>query len=116
MSERDRLHLTLPIADIKAAASYFLPVPEGGTVKTITGILGLTIIVDCVVTSEIAGTLVTGGGFTFTATGSNPGDKEVATPTAANVIPAGGALEIILDGGPSTGGSVVFEVEIERDV
>ncbi len=116
MSERIREHHVIAIADIKLAASYFIALPEGGTIKKITACIGLTIIVDADFSAEIGGVAVTGSAFTITASGSQPGDIDEVEPTAANVVPRDGSLEIINDGAATTGGSVCITIEVERNV
>ena len=113
MSERDRLHLGVMQADAKAAESMYIPVPEGGKVVRITAIPGTTLVGDAVITTEIGGTLVTGGGMTLSATAA--GVLTSVVPTGANVIPKGGSLEIINAGAATTGAALSFQIEVERN-
>ncbi len=48
--------------------------------------------------SEIGGTLVTNSAITITQSGSAAGDVDSSTPSAANTVTAGQAIEVISDG------------------
>jgi hypothetical protein len=100
--------------DCKVAGSYFIPVPEACEVRKIRASIGLTIVGNLAIAFKIGGTAITGSAISFTATGSDPGDVEVATPTALNRIAAGGTLEVALDGVPTTGGPVTIVIEIVK--
>ena len=94
--------MSYEIASLKTADSYFMVVPVAATLESISSVIdGAITGADSVLTFEIAGTLVTNGTVTITQSGSAAGDVDSATPTAANVLTAGQALEIISNGGAS---------------
>jgi hypothetical protein len=91
--------LTAKITDISTAGSTFVAVPDGGKiVKILTSIKNAITTADAALTFEIGGTAVTGGAITVTQSGSAAGDVDTATPTAANRVEEGGAIEMITDG------------------
>jgi len=115
MSERDRITLTVATADITTGASYWIGVPSGGTIYKFSTCTFITTVVDNIITLEIGGTAVTGGALTMTASGSAAGDVTSVYPTALNVIPVGGSVEIVNPGSATTGTFVTFILEIDRD-
>lgn len=95
--------VTTTLADVSTASSAFCAAPVAGTVTSIRSVLGGAISgADSAITTEINGTLITNGGFTVAQSGSAAGDRDSATPTAANTVAVGDALEVITDGA-STG-------------
>jgi len=103
MSERNRLHLQVTNYDVTAGLIAFLPIPEGGTITKITSAIASTLTGDLTITLEIGGTLVTGSTTVVTASGSAAGDIDENECTAANVVAAGGSVEVIFDSTPSGG-------------
>ena len=57
---------------------------------------------DEIITHEIVGTLVTGGGLTITQAGSGAGDAFNTSPSATKTLTAGQAIEIINSGASGT--------------
>lgn len=107
------VYLTTYLADVSTASSAFVVSPIAGKVTKIWSVLfnGITV-ADAVVTSKIGGANITNGGFTVTQAGSAAGDVDVATPTAANTVTAGGAIEIATDGASTTTAPLMITVEI----
>ena len=107
--------LTAEIEDISTASSTFVAVPDGGKiVKILTSIKNAITTADAALTFEIGGTAVTGGAITVTQSGSAAGDVDTATPTAANRVEEGEAIEMITDGGSSTACECVVTFVIRR--
>jgi uncharacterized sodium:solute symporter family permease YidK len=101
------------IADISSGASSWVIAPVAGTISKIyTVIDGAIITVDAGISFEIATVAVTGGGITIAFTGSAAGTVDSATPTAANVVTAGQAIEIITDGASTNAVKAVVTFEI----
>ena len=90
------------IADISAASSTFVPVPDGGKIiKIITALQGAITSVNGGISFEIGGTAITGGGITVAYSGSAAGDVDTAVPTAANDVLEDGTIEMITNGASS---------------
>ncbi len=88
------------ILDISDAASSWVVCPWACTVDKIYSVIDTTITTgDADLTFKIATVLITDGEFTIAFSGSLPGDVDSSTPSAANVVAAGGAIEILTDGG-----------------
>ena len=88
------------ITDISTAGSYWVVAPHAGDIAVYyTVIDGAITTGDAVITLEIGGTLVTGSSLTIANSGSAAGIVDSATPTAANTVTAGQAIEVITDGG-----------------
>lgn len=96
--------LTLDIADGSADATYYLVAPHAGTISKIyTVIDGVVSTADITVTSNIGVTAVTNGVVTIATAASAAGDVDSATPTAANVVTAGQAMNFVVAGGGAGG-------------
>lgn len=107
--------LTTRLADVSAASSVNLSVPDDGKIVKIISVLGGTITTaNSAVTSAINGTTVTGGGFTVTASGSANGDIDTAEPTAANNVTEGQYITITSDGGSTVTQPLDITVIIRR--
>lgn len=95
--------LNVRITDISTAGSYWVVSPYTGTIDKIYSVInGAITVADATLSFEIAGTPVTDGNITITQSGSAAGDVDSSTPSAANSVTAGQAIEVITDGG-STG-------------
>lgn len=106
--------LTVDMTDISAAGSVWVAPGRACTFKKLTSVINAAITgANCAITTEIGGALVTNGGLTITQSGSAAGDVDSATPTAANVLTASQALEIISDGASSTTSRGTFTAEFE---
>ena len=107
--------LTARLADVSAASSVNIAVPDDGKIIKIISVLGGAITTaNSAVTSSINGTTVTGGGFTVTASGSAAGDIDTAEPTAANNVIEGDYITITSDGGSSTSQPIDVTVIVRR--
>lgn len=96
--------LSLDIADGSADATYYLVSPHAGTISKIyTVIDGVVSTADITVTANIGATPVTNGAVTIATASSAAGDIDSATPTAANTLTAGQALNLVVAGGGAGG-------------
>ena len=101
------------IADVSSAASSWTISPVSGTITKIWTVLeGAITVGDAAITFELAGTPITDGGITIANAASAAGDIDSATPSAANTVTVGQAIEIITDGGSTDAAkaTVLFEV------
>jgi hypothetical protein len=95
----NRRYITARLEDISTAKSVFMVLGTGGTIFKIYSVIdGAIGTADCVLSFEIAGTPVTSGNITITQSGSAAGDVDSSTPSAANVVSDGQAIEIITNG------------------
>ena len=102
------------MADISTAGSAFSVSPIRGKIIEIGSVIYNAITVaDAAVTSKIAGTAITGGGYTITQSGSAAGDVDSAVPIAANFINEGDNIEFISDGGSTTTCPAMFYALIQ---
>jgi len=107
--------LTARLADVSAASSVNLSVPDDGKIVKIISVLGGAITTaNAAVTTSINGTTVTGGGFTVAFTSSAAGDIDTAEPTALNSVSEGDFITITSDGGSSTSQPIDVTVIIRR--
>lgn len=98
-AEVDQFVVNGVITTVSTGGSYFVVCPYAGDIKKIYTVLDGTIATaDAAITFEIGGTAVTGGAITIAYSGSAAGDVDSATPTAANSLTAGQAIEMITDG------------------
>ena len=87
------------IANLSAAASSFVVVPDGGRIIKITAMgRGAIAGAPAVLSFEIGGVAVTGGGISFTHTSSANGTIFSSEPTALNVVEEGAKIEMITSG------------------
>ena len=94
------VYLTAKITDISTSGSTFVVCPVAGDIAKIeTTIKNAITVGDAALTFELGGVSITGGAITVAQSGSAAGDVDSATPTAANTVTAGQAIEIITDGG-----------------
>lgn len=107
--------LCLDIADGSADSTYYLVSPHAGTISKIyTVIDGVVSTADITVTGRIGSTAITNGAVTIATASSAAGDVDSATPTAANTITAGAALNFVVAGG-GAGGSPRIHVVVVID-
>lgn len=100
----DPIALSFDIADGSADATYYLVSPVAGDISKIyTVIDGVVSTADITVTAKIGNTGVTNGVVTITQSGSAAGDVDSATPSAANTVTAGQAMNFVVAGGGSGG-------------
>ena len=114
-AELDQFVLTGTIADISSAVSSWVVSPCAATIESIYTVIDTAITVgDAAITFEIGGTPVTGGAITIATASSAAGDVDSSTPTAANTVAAGGAIEIISDGGSTDASLAVVTLVMQR--
>lgn len=96
--------LTLDIADLSAEAVYYLVMPHAGTISKIWSVIdGAVGTADVTITAAIGAVAVTNGVVTIATADSAAGDIDSATPTAANVVTAGQAVNFTVTGGGAGG-------------
>lgn len=95
----DEFILNVTMEDVSTAASVWVVSPYAGTIETVYSIInGAIATADAAITIEIATVAVTGGAITIATASSAAGDVDSCTPTAANTVTAGQAIEIITSG------------------
>lgn len=103
-TELNEYSLTLDIADLSAEATYYVVAPHAGTISKIYSVIdGAVGTADATITCNIGATPITDGAITITQSGSAAGDVDSATPSAANTITAGAALNCVAAGGGAGG-------------
>ncbi len=104
--------LTFRIPDGSAEATYWLVSPHAGAISKIYTVTdGAVATADITVTAKIGATGVTNGVVTIATAASAAGDVDVATPTAANVVTAGQAINFVVTGG-GAGGTPAITVSV----
>ena len=112
-AHHNRCVLTTRIDDISTASSAWVVTPIAGTISKIYSVISGAITSGAaVLTAEIAGVAVTDGVLTVAVSGSAAGIVDSATPSAANTVTAGSAIEIVTDGGSTNTVSAVITFEI----
>lgn len=107
--------LNLDIADGSAEAVYYLVSPYAGTISKIYTVTdGAVGTADITVTAAIGATGVTNGVVTIATAASAAGDVDSATPTAANTVTAGQAMNFTVSGG-GAGGSPRIHLAVVID-
>ena len=119
MSSPDLLNTTLNfvIADVSTAGQVYVPIPTGfdGTIIEVQTALATAITgADAGLTLKIGGTAVTNGTITITQSGSAAGDVDSCSPTGANAVRVGEAIEIETDGASSTASVITGTIVIRR--
>jgi len=108
-----KVYLTASIQDISTAGQIYVVSPVAGTISKIYSVInGAIATANSILTPKIAGTAITGGAITVAFSGSAAGDVDSSTPSAANEITAGAAIEIETDGASSNTVEVVLTIEI----
>jgi hypothetical protein len=111
-AELNQYSLTLGIADGSAEAVYYLVCPHAGDIAKIYSVIdGVVGTADITITAAIGATPVTNGVVTIATAASAAGDVDVATPTAANTVTAGQAINLTVTGG-GAGGSPRIHVAV----
>ncbi|MFN3076654.1 MAG: DUF2190 family protein [Alphaproteobacteria bacterium] len=115
----DAVHIVRPtvlcgrLADVSTAASTFVVAPHAGTITGLKTVLeGAITVADAAVALKLGGVAVTNGAVTVAHAGSAAGDVDTATPTAANVVAAGDAIEVASDGASTTVAGLVVQIEV----
>jgi hypothetical protein len=102
--ELNQYTLTLDIADGSAEATYFLVAPHAGDVDKIYSVIdGAVSTADITITPKIGSTGMTDGVVTIATAASGAGDVDSSTPSAANTVTAGQAMNFVVSGGGSGG-------------
>ena len=108
-------HTFMMTIDTNAAASYWIPVPWACDIVQFSSAIDAALVTaNAVLTLEIGGTLVTGSTLTITQSGSAAGDYDTAVITALNSVAAGGVIELICNGGPSTAVNAQVLITVKR--
>ncbi len=98
----NKMALTLRATNLAGAAAviYGITSPVAGTIKKVYSVLkGHALATgDATLTGKIGGVDITDGVVTITQAGSAIGDKDVATPTAANVVAIGDEIQFLVGG------------------
>jgi hypothetical protein len=105
--------LHLDIADGSAEGVYYVVSPHAGDItKIYTVIDGAVSTADITITAKIGATGVTNGVVTIATAASGAGDVDVATPTAANTVTAGEAINFTVTGGGAGGSPRIHLVAV----
>jgi len=108
-------YITCIIDDISTAQSDWVVAPYAGNIIKIYSVIDTAITVaDATLSFEIAGVAITSGGITITQAGSAAGDVDSSTPSAANAVTAGQAIECITNGGSTTASKATITLVIQR--
>src|SRR5579885_2599203 len=103
-AEMGEVALCIDIADLSADATYYMVCPYAGTITKIYSVIdGAVSTADATITAKIGSTAITNGVITVTSSGSAAGDVDSCSPTAANVVTAGSAINLVVAGGGSGG-------------
>jgi hypothetical protein len=114
-AELDAYVIQCEIEDISTAQSDWVVAPHAGDIIGIWSVIDTAITVaDAALTFEIGGTAVTDGGITVAFTGSAAGTVDSSTPSAANALTAGQALECITDGGSTDASKAEISILVSR--
>lgn len=113
-AELDAYVIHCTIEDISTGQSDWVVAPHAGDITGIWSVIdGVITGADAALSFEIGGTAVTGGGITIANAGSAAGTVDTSSPSAANTLTAGQALECITDGGST--GTVKAQISILID-
>lgn len=105
------------IADITIPGVYYIPFKYTSDVLSITSAIdGAITGADETITAAIGATPVTDGVVTVAYSGSAAGDYDIATPTAANSVTAGGTLKLTVAGTSTGPAAAHVVVEFRRTV
>jgi hypothetical protein len=108
-----KIRLFASITDISTAGQIYVVSPVAGTITKIYSVInGAIATANSILTPKINNVAITNGAITVAFSGSAAGDVDSSTPTAANTITAGQAIEIETDGGSANTVEVVLTIEI----
>jgi hypothetical protein len=108
--------LNMEVDDLSTAESHFIVCPIAGDIQTIYSVIdGAIATADTTLTAKIATVAVTNGVITIAYSGSAAADVDSTTPSGANTLTAGQAIEIVCGGETNTSGahahlSIVIDV------
>lgn len=106
LNNANKVVLNLHFMDLSAVGSTYVVSPIAGTISSIHSVIDQAIATaDTTLTAKIGGVNVTNGVITIAFSGSAAGDVDSATPTAANTVTAGQAIEIACGGETNTSGA-----------
>jgi hypothetical protein len=107
--------LNVTMADVSTAASVWVVSPYAGTIVGISSVIDGTIATaPAVLTAKIATVSVTDGVISILDTSSAAGDVDTVTPTAANVVTAGQAIEVATSGASTNTVIATISITIRR--
>ncbi|MGO3934748.1 hypothetical protein [Rhodopseudomonas pseudopalustris] len=111
-----RVFVPLRVATLVGTGVYRTLAPVVGRVVKVWSITeGVLTTGDATLTAKINGAAITGGVITIAQSGSAAGDKDSATPTAANVTAVGDELSLTVGGSNATASAANAVFEIETD-
>lgn len=111
----NQYHITAYLADVSTAGQIYVVAPDAGRIVKIQSALnGAIATANAVLTAKIGGTAVTNGAITIAYSGSAAGDVDSCSPTAANSVTAGQAIEIETNGASTNTVPVMLTITIER--
>jgi len=117
VAQRKRIvQLRLTTIAGSGSPAYRVISPFSGLVTRIQSIIELALTsADATLTAAIAGTGITNGVITVTQSGSAAGDKDSASPTAANYVTAGDELKVTVTGTQAAAApaNVIFEIDAD---
>lgn len=113
-TELNETALVFDLANVSAASSAWVVAPHAGDITKIYSVIdtALTTAV-AVLDPQIGGTTMTGGTFAIAAA-AVAGEVDSSTPTAANTVTAGQAIEIATDGGSTNASKAVITMILTR--
>jgi copper homeostasis protein CutC len=112
-AELNETFLHLDIADGSADATYFVVAPHAGDITKIYTVTdGVVSTADITITAKIGSTGITNGVVTIATAASAAGDVDSATPTAANTVTAGQAINFVVAGGGAGGSPRIHLVAV----
>lgn len=111
-AHHNKVVLTTRIDNISAASSAWVVTPVAGTIAKVYSVISGAITGTALLTPEIGGVAVAGGPITVAQSGSAAGVVDSYTPSSANTVTAGQAIEIQTDGGSTNAVSAVITFEI----
>lgn len=111
--ELNESFVCVDIPDGSAEAVYYAVSPHAGTISKIWTVTnGAVATADITITAAIGATPVTNGVVTIATAASAAGDIDSATPTAANTVTAGQAVNFTVTGGGAGGSPRVHLVMV----
>ncbi len=113
--EPEKFILNGTITDISSSGSNWVVTPYACTVEKIYSVIDTAISSAgaAAISFEIGGTAVTGAGYNI-ALSSGAGTVDSSTPTALNTLAAGGALEMITNGGSTNASKAEMTIVCKR--
>jgi hypothetical protein len=109
-----RAFVPLRVATLVGSGVSRVLSPVAGKIVAISSVIeGVLTTGDATLTAKIGGVAVTGGVITITQAGSAAGDKDFASPSAANTVAVGDELSMTVGGTNATAtvANVLFEIE-----